>query len=165
MVDIRHTLIIEALPQLIYQALTTSEGLSSWWTPHTEATPETGTIARFPFADNYVKEMRIIELISNDFVKWHCLEGDKEWIGTSLTFKLVQHNQSAMITAYPEVKGQLEQGSLSVKTLLLFEHKNWKDYSPSYAECSYTWAIFLNSLKLYCETGKGRPWPTQHQIG
>ncbi len=164
MVDIRHTLVIEALPQLIYQALTTAEGLSSWWTPHTEARPEIGAIAHFPFGDNYVKEMGIIELAPDEFVKWHCLKGDKEWIGTSLTFKLVQPNESAMVTAHPEVKGQLEQGTLAIKTVLLFEHKNWKDYSPSYAECNYTWAIFLRSLKLYCETGKGRPWPTQHLV-
>ncbi len=165
MVDIRHTLVIEAQPHLIYRALTTSAGLSAWWTPHAQAIPEVGTMAGFPFAGNYVKRMQIVALTTDEFVKWHCLEGDKEWIGTSLTFKLVQRNEFELIEVHPEVKGQLEQGASAVKTLLMFEHKDWKAYSASFAECSYTWAIFLRSLKLYCETGKGRPWPTQHQIG
>jgi len=163
MVDIRHTLVIETKPEIIYNALTTSEGLSAWWTPATHATPQTGTIASFPFEDGYVKKMEIIELIPNEFVKWRCIDGDKEWIDTLLTFKLVQRDTSLLNTEHPEVSGQLKQGKETIKTVLLFEHKNWKDYSPSFAECSYTWAIFLRSLKLYCETGKGTPWPTQHK--
>jgi uncharacterized protein YndB with AHSA1/START domain len=165
MVDIRHTLVIEAAPHRIFSALTTADGLSAWWTPNTQATAEVGSIAKFPFEGNYVKHMEIVELMQDELVKWLCLEGDKEWIGTSLTFKLVQRGEPALIAAHPEVKGQLAQGTSVVKTVLLFEHKGWKAYSASFAECSYTWAIFLRSLKLFCETGKGTPWPTQHQIG
>lgn len=42
-------------------------------------------------------------------------------------------------------------------TWLVFHHDDWKDYTPMFAECSYTWGQFLRSLNLFCETGKGRP--------
>lgn len=164
MVDIKHTLVIETNPHSIYNALTTEDGLSSWWTPNTQANAEIGSIAKFPFEGDYVKHMEIVDLISDKFVRWRCLEGDKEWINTEITFKLVQKDLPSLQLKHPEVKGQLEQSKNGIKTVVLFEHRNWKAYSPSFAECSYTWAIFLRSLKLYCETGKGTPWPSQHQI-
>ena len=163
MVDIRHTLLIEASPLSIYNALTTEEGLSSWWTPKTKAKPEIGSIAQFPFEGDYVKHMEIIDLIPGELVKWRCMEGDKEWINTFLNFKLVIKELPSLEMEHPEVKGQLQQSQGKIKTVLIFEHKNWKDYTPSFAECSYTWAIFLRSLKLFCETGKGTPWPSQHK--
>ncbi|RYY53625.1 MAG: SRPBCC domain-containing protein [Chitinophagaceae bacterium] len=164
MADIRHTLIIETAPQQVYKALTTAEGLSAWWTPNTIAIPETGTVSSFPFGDGYSKQMEVKELIPDEFVRWICLKGDKEWVGTSLTFKLIHQDETSLNANHPEVRGQLEQANASVKTLLLFEQRDWKEYSPTFAECSYTWAMFLRSLKLYCETGKGTPWPTQHGI-
>lgn len=164
MADIRHTLVIEASPGLIYQALTTADGLSAWWTPGTQAIPEIGSIARFPFEAGYVKQMEVVALKTDEFVQWHCIQGDKEWIGTVLTFQLELLHEPSRATPHPEVKDPLEQGTAGVKTMLMFAHKDWKEYSASFAECSYTWAIFLRSLKLYCETGIGRPWPNQHQL-
>lgn len=62
-----------------------------------------------------------------------------------------------------EVRDQIQQQKKGEKvTLLIFHHDDWREYTPMFAECSYTWAQFLKSLKLFCETGKGRPWPNQH---
>jgi hypothetical protein len=63
------------------------------------------------------------------------------------------------------MSGQLQQQrDINKGTLLIFHHDDWKAYTPMFAECSYTWGQFLRSLKLLCETGKGRPWPKQHLI-
>lgn len=164
MADIRHTLVIDAPPHLIYQALTTADGLSAWWTPGVQAKPEVGSIAQFPFEAGYVKQMEIVQLKTDESVQWLCVQGDKEWIGTELGFQLLALNELSSATQHQELKGQLDQGAEGAKTRLMFMHKDWKEYSPSFAECSYTWAIFLRSLKRYCETGKGKPWPTQHQL-
>jgi hypothetical protein len=60
--------------------------------------------------------------------------------------------------------GQVEQMRKNEKaTLLAFHHDGWKEYTPMFGECSYTWGRFLRGLKLYCETGKGLPWPEQHE--
>jgi uncharacterized protein YndB with AHSA1/START domain len=71
MKSICHRLQIQAPVEKVYEALTTQEGLSGWWTPDTIAKPETGSIARFTF-DDYFKEMKIEELkpYSNNKFSW-----------------------------------------------------------------------------------------------
>ncbi len=164
MANIRHTLLSGTSPETVYRVLTTAEGLSAWWTPNTQASPEAGTVAVFPFESGYVKKMNIAELRPGEFIKWICIQGDQEWVGTTITFSLLQRDVPLLIAEHPEISGQADQNPVDVKTLLMFEHNGWADYSPSFAECSYTWAQFLRSLKLLCETGTGKPWPTQHTL-
>ncbi len=164
MPNIRHELLISAPSEKVYDAITAQDGLSSWWTPGTMAKPEIESIAHFPFGPEYFKEMKIIELRSSQFVKWTCIAGAEEWIDTTISFTLQSGDKRTFLKAYPEVQGQLEQQlNFDNGTLLIFHHDNWKEYSPMFAECNYTWGQFLRSLKLFCETGKGRPWPNQHR--
>lgn len=163
MPNIHQALLIGAPAEKVYGAITSQEGLSGWWTPDAKAKAEPGTIARFPFGPTYYKEMTIVELRPFGLVKWNCIKGDGEWVGTTLTFQLVSGDKKTLLSAHPEIKGQIEQLADDEGTLLLFRHDNWKEYTPMFAECSYTWGQFLRSLKLWCETGKGRPWPDQHR--
>ncbi|GGN13647.1 activator of HSP90 ATPase [Dyadobacter beijingensis] len=164
MPDIRQTLLIAATPERIYHALTTSEGLSAWWTPNVHAAGETGTIARFLFGNDYVKQMQIDSLDPAQKVKWKCVGGDQEWIGTTIIFTLLQSANAALLETNPEIRGQIEQNPAPAATMLHFQHNDWAGYTSTFAECSYTWGQFLRSLKLYCETGKGKPWPAQHSL-
>jgi hypothetical protein len=108
--------------------------------------------------------MQVSQFIPFELIQWHCIHGADEWVGTTISFKLYPGSKTFLLTEHPEAAGQAEQlQSDNGGTLLVFEHDNWKDYTPMYAECNYTWGQFLRSLKLYCETGKGRPWPHQHR--
>jgi uncharacterized protein YndB with AHSA1/START domain len=142
MPDIRHKLFIKTPVEKVYEAATTQEGLSGWWCLDTKAKPELGSIARFTFSPEYFKEMKITELKPPQSVKWACIAGYPEWIGTSISFEFKADNKGA---------------------ILFFNHADWKDYTEEFAECSYNWALFLRSLRLLCETGKGLPSPNQHQ--
>lgn len=135
---IHHRLLIQQPVEKVYAALTTQEGLAGWWTPETIAKPEAGSVSRFSFGPDYHKEIRVEELKPYSFVKWSCLKGFEEWIGTMMTFEL-----------QPHAKG----------TILVFHHEGWKAYSNEFASCSYDWALFFRSLKSLCETGKGFPYP------
>jgi uncharacterized protein YndB with AHSA1/START domain len=163
MPNIRHELIIEASAEKIYNSITTRDGLSRWWTPGAQATPELNSIARFPFGPAYYKEMKIVELIPTRLVRWTCIKGAEEWIGTIISFQLETGNRESLLQSHPEVSGQIEQQQNDRGSLLIFSHDNWKDYTPMFAECNYTWGRFLVSLKSFCETGKGYPWPNQHR--
>jgi uncharacterized protein YndB with AHSA1/START domain len=164
MPHIRHALLIEAPIEQVYDAITTQQGLSGWWTPGATATHALNTVARFPFGPTYFKEMKITELIPSRLVTWTCIAGTEEWIGTTLSFKLKTGDKTSLLRSHPAITGQVEQLHGDQATLLLFQHDNWKDYTPMFAECNYTWGQFLRSLKLFCETGKGRPWPNQHRV-
>lgn len=165
MPNIHHELLIGASIEKVYAAITSQEGLSAWWTPGTSVKAEVGSIARFPFGPKYHKEMKIIELKPNEQVKWNCLAGEDEWIGTTLTFTLKGGDKRSLQNDRYELGGQIQQqGDFEKGTLLIFHHDDWKEYSDMYAECNYTWGQFLRSLKLLCESGKGHPYPYQHHV-
>ena len=165
MPNIHHELIIGASAEKIYNAITTQEGLSAWWTPGTNAKPEVDTVARFPFGPEYFKEMKIAKLKPFELVQWVCVTGVAEWIDTRISFKLQAGDKSTLLNSHPEARDQIQQqGNFDEGALLIFHHDDWKEYTPMFAECNYTWGQFLRSLKLFCETGKGRAWPNQHYI-
>lgn len=164
MPNIRHNLLIAASAEKIYNAITSEEGLSAWWTPKTTAKAEVNSIARFPFGNGYYKEMKILELTPSELVKWNCIKGDTEWVGTNISFTLIASTKKNLLNTNPEILGQIEQQSREEGTMLIFHHDDWQDYTPMFAECNYTWGQFLRSLKLLCETGKGKPWPNQHDL-
>lgn len=136
--SICHRLLIEAPVEKVYGALTTREGLAGWWTPETTAKSEIGSISKFAFGPDYFKEMRIEELKPYSKVRWLCITAYEEWIGTTITFEPEPHKKGCV---------------------LFFHHDGWKEYTSELASCSYAWALFLRSLKLLCETGKGLPYP------
>jgi uncharacterized protein YndB with AHSA1/START domain len=163
MADIHHEVLIGASPEKVFHALTSEEGLSAWWTPQTSATAEIGSVARFGFGPTYFKEMRITDLKPSKYIEWSCLAGADEWIGTTLEFSLSPGNKESLNRSNPELADQLFQQQNDHCTLLRLQHSNWRNYSAMFAECNYTWALFLRSIKLYCEIGKGTPWPHQHR--
>lgn len=164
MPNIHHSVLIASSVEKVYTAITNEDGLSAWWTPGTKATAKLNSVAHFPFGDRYFKEMKITKLKSSELIQWNCIAGAGEWIGTNISFKLLEGDKNSILNSHPEMQGQMEQQTSDKNVLLLFHHDDWKDYTPMFAECSYTWGQFLRSLKLFCETGKGKPWPTQHKI-
>jgi hypothetical protein len=81
--------------------------------------------------------MEITNLEPDKKLEWECLEGDKEWIGTTFLFDLEEKDES---------------------TILRFSHNNWKEDTDFFASCNYNWGYYLKSLKQYCETGEGTPF-------
>jgi uncharacterized protein YndB with AHSA1/START domain len=114
---IHHALLIGAPVENVYTALCSQEGLSAWWTPGTKATAEMNTVARFPFGADYFKEMKVIELKPNELVKWNCISGADEWIGTTISFKLLFGDNGTFLKSHPEMNGQIEQQENDKATL------------------------------------------------
>jgi uncharacterized protein YndB with AHSA1/START domain len=130
MPNIHHEVLIAAPAGSVYNSITSQEGLSAWWTPGTSAKAEVGSIARFPFGPKYHKEMKIVELTPDKQVKWNCIAGDAEWIGTSLTFTLLEGDKRSLKNDRYELGGQIEQQSnFEMGTLLTLHHDNWREYT------------------------------------
>jgi uncharacterized protein YndB with AHSA1/START domain len=125
MPDIIHRIGIKAEPGKVFAALTTEKGLAGWWTKNTKADAKVGATLQFRFSEGG-PDMKVVELKPNRNVKWKCVSGPEEWVGTDLTFDLKE-----------------EDG----ETVLLFGHRNWKEAGEFMAHCSCKWAYFLLSLK------------------
>lgn len=140
MFEILHILTIRAEPSIVYRAITEENGIALWWTAQVKVKPEENTIAEFSFGEKYHNKMRITKLEKNRVVEWLVLEGHEEWLETKISFNL-------------EMSGE--------NTIVRFNHGNWREKTDFFAHCNYNWAWYLNSLRLYCETGEGLSYQTR----
>jgi uncharacterized protein YndB with AHSA1/START domain len=58
---IHHVIEIAAPPGRIFAALTTTEGLSGWWTTKASAQAEAGAVVDFTFDGDFNPDMRVTE--------------------------------------------------------------------------------------------------------
>ncbi|MVT10219.1 SRPBCC family protein [Chitinophaga tropicalis] len=134
---IEHIQYIKTGKTKVYTALSTQEGLGNIWTENLEVRNETGTTSKFNWGEDYTTEMEIQELKPDERILWKCTASDPEWVGTCISFDLTE-----------------EKGV----TKLVLKHYNWREVTDYYRWCNYNWAMFLLSLKQYCEEGKGKPY-------
>lgn len=148
MVDIIHRIGIRSSITQVYNALATLEGLAGWWTEDVTGDVRVGGKIAFSFLTKSGEllgrmVMEVQERNDNKDVRWRCIEGPEEWVGTDITFHLSEQD------------GQ---------TIVLFGHRNWREAVEATAHCSMKWATFLLSLREYVETGKGKPSPRDLKI-
>jgi len=148
MVDIIHRIGIKSSTAQVYNALSTIRGLSNWWTEEVEGDEEKGGKIKFTFRSgtgDIMGEMvmEVQELNPQKDIRWRCIDGPAEWIGTDITFELSQQDD---------------------QTIIIFGHRNWREAVEFTAHCSMKWAVFLLSLREYVETGKGKPSPHDLKI-
>lgn len=143
MPDILHRIGIASPPHVVYAALTTDEGLSTWWTTDTRGAGAVGSIIEFRFNGDG-PDFKVVELQPDRLVRWaHSGTMPEAWMGTEVSFELT-----------PGIN----------QTYVLFRHAHWKEPSDFMGHCSAKWAVFMLSLKQAIETGKGRPFPDDIQI-
>jgi len=97
---------------------------------------------RFP---NTGPVMEVIELAQNENVKWKCVDCVEEWIDTILEFDINRDEKKDL-------------------TFVTFSHRGWGEENSMFAHCNMKWAVFMLSLKEYCETGKGRAFPNDIKV-
>ena len=148
MIDIIHRIGIKSSTSQVYKALSTIKGLSNWWTEEVEGDEKLRGKIVFTFRSETgeIKGqmiMEVQELNPGIVVRWHCIDGPEEWVGTDITFELSQQDD---------------------QTIIIFGHRNWREAVEFTAHCSMKWAVFLLSLREYVETGKGKPSPHDLKI-
>jgi uncharacterized protein YndB with AHSA1/START domain len=142
MPDILHRVGVQTSAEKVYQALATLEGLSHWWMVGTTGDTKAGGIIHFK-AEGGGFDMKVLESKPGEVVKWSCVGGPAEWIGTELTFRLRKETD---------------------QTFVLFSHARWREPVEFMHHCSTKWAVFLLSMKNWLERGEGRPHPYDVKI-
>ena len=138
MVDILHRVgVTTSSPDAVYEALTTLEGLSGWWTHDTTGDTETGGVLQFRFPSGGF-DMEVTDQKPSELVAWKVVEGPPEWVGTTIDWHLRHEGDH---------------------TIVLFRHQGWKQPVEFMHHCSTKWATYLMSLKSLIETGVGAPAP------
>lgn len=138
MADMLHRITIGASPESVFDAITTVEGLRTWWAEDSAAEPRVGSEAVFRFVGGQVVfRMRIDSLDRPNKVRWTCVGDREEWIGTELDWDLE-----------PDGEGG---------TRLRFRHRGWRSTEGEYPTCNTTWGHLMYVLRDYAE---GKPVET-----
>jgi uncharacterized protein YndB with AHSA1/START domain len=146
MAAIRHRVGIAAPPARVYEALTTTEGLSGWWTRDVDGDPNPGGTLRFFFGGpEPAAVMDVVDATPTAHVGWHCAEGPDEWVGTNLSFALRPSEDED-------------------ETAVVFTHGDWREPVEFMHHCSTKWAYFLLGMKAWLEGGEATPFPTDKKI-
>jgi uncharacterized protein YndB with AHSA1/START domain len=141
--DILHRVGVKAPAAAVYAALTTTEGLTGWWTTGTTGEGDTlDGVLRFRFEAGGF-DMKVRQLDPGKRVLWEVVDGPPEWIGT-------------------EVDWVLDQGD--EMTIVLFHHRGWREPVEFMHHCSTKWATYLMSMKGLIETGTGAAHPRDVKV-
>ncbi len=137
----RQVMVIAASPLHVFDALTSMEGLTSWWASSTRGSGSAGERFELGFAglDETIC-MHVDVADPTTLVAWTCLEhtGLPDWEGTKIIFGLT--------SAYAD------QTTLSVRHLGLVPDLE------CYEQCHAGWEHYLASLRSYVERGRGNPF-------
>jgi uncharacterized protein YndB with AHSA1/START domain len=131
--EIIHTVEVAAPSAAVERAITTREGLSQWWTKQVE---KEGDIIRFTFEKGFNPVMRVEQHEPGKLVAWST--ESQPWTGSSIRFELAEREG---------------------KTGVLFRHQYAQDLPDEmFGVFNFNWGYYLESLRLLCETGAGKPF-------
>ena len=138
---IHHVVDIDASREAVWAAITKPEGLAGWWSTKVSSPPATvGALTHWTFSGDFNPVMETTKLEEGQEVVWRCAAGHEPWKDSLFRFQLAPHGDG--------------------HTRLRF----WQDYAvelddDAYGIYNFNWGYYLESLRLYCTTGQGKPFP------
>jgi uncharacterized protein YndB with AHSA1/START domain len=136
MFDIVHQLTIASPPDRVFEAVTTVPGLSAWWSTDVEFGPAEGELQVGFEAGTVRMRFQTDAFDPPELAHLTCIDGPAEWPGTQLAFRI-----------------EAGEGGSVVR----FWHGGWEYEDGDLPRCSFQWAMYLDSLRRYLETGTGSP--------
>lgn len=131
---------INAPKEKVFEAISTLEGLSNWWTTQVSGSTEKGGQIQFDFGEFNGPMMQVSESVSNKKLVWKCVSSEHGWEGDIFSFNLDENEG---------------------KTRVRFSHDGWAEQDDFYAACCFSWGRYLESLRQYCQTGKGEAFGSE----
>ncbi|WP_185147904.1 SRPBCC domain-containing protein [Peribacillus simplex] len=134
-----HQIMINATPEKVYDAITTTEGFKGWWTTDAKAEPQVGSTAEFGFYNRQaVFQMHIDQLVPGRLVEWTAQHDMPGWKDTKIRFELNSHENGA--------------------TIVNFNHSGLESMEGPYAMINTTWGTLMYILKQYVEGNNPDVW-------
>jgi uncharacterized protein YndB with AHSA1/START domain len=135
--QIDHEIKISAAPELVYDALTTLNGVKGWHKPTATGSGALGSEWVFSFADHPEFNWEIVALHPQSKVVWKCTRGPGDSVGTTATFTLINTDDN--------------------RTVVEHVHAGWPGTHGNFRKCNTTWGVLLHHLRDYVETGDAAP--------
>ncbi|MGG0174822.1 SRPBCC family protein [Gottfriedia acidiceleris] len=132
MVNMPHQITINATPEKVFEAITTTEGIKSWWSTDAKAEPQLGSITEVAFYNRQaVFQLQVDQIENGKLLEWTALHDMPAWKGTKIRFELIMNENGA--------------------TILNFNHTGFESMEGPYAMINTTWGTLMYILKQYVE--------------
>ncbi len=135
--NILHHISIKSSKDEIFRAITSTEGLNSWWTLKSQGEAKLGSSYQFYFNDDYDWQAEIVEIEAPNKIVWRMTKADEDWTGTTLSFLLDERKDHVVLE---------------------FEHLGWPNLNEHFRRSNTCWAILFDGLRKYVETGSVIPF-------
>jgi uncharacterized protein YndB with AHSA1/START domain len=132
MPDIMHLIRLEAAPSIVFDAISTADGVRRWWTDDADLESRIGGrgVMRF-YGGLKVTELRVDEFFAPHKLVWNVTRSFRaEWAGSRISFEIDADGAA---------------------TKLLFAHRGFPEPDENYALCTTGWGIYLGRLKAVIE--------------
>lgn len=150
MATLYHQVWMNAPAEKLFEALSTAQGLSQWWAPHTSSQTESGLVlAHNPGPGHGEVRMKVIEAVPARRVEWEIVSTHparspaSAWTGTHILFEISERDNPGLWLGISDDAPQM--------TRLEFHHSGWDENSPFLGFCNFAWGETLLMLKNWCE--------------
>jgi len=135
--DIYHQFPINAPLRQVFEAISTPDGLDSWWTLRAAGIPSEGEEYEFWFGSEADWRAVVSVYVPEESLEFTMTEAQQDWMGTRVGFGIDE-----------------KDGVTNVR----FYHTGWPRANEHFQESSYCWAMYLRLLKRYVERGEVVPY-------
>jgi uncharacterized protein YndB with AHSA1/START domain len=133
MVDILHGFPVAAPPEQVFAAVSSPEGLDSWWTNRCVGAPSQGAEYELYFGPGYDWRARVSRWQPRAELELEITAADTDWTGTRVGFSLEKWDQG---------------------TWGRFWNSGWAKANKHHRRSSFCWTMYLRQLRRYVERGE-----------
>ena len=133
MIPIKHLFHINSPVEEVFNAINDIDSLRAWYTTKVEGGKHLSDRITFTYGQMKM-DVQITDLLTNQRIQWTCIEKDSPFEHHVFTFDLDSNEE---------------------KTRVRFSHKGFIAQDDTYANLNYSWGKYLESLRQFCQTGKG----------
>jgi uncharacterized protein YndB with AHSA1/START domain len=137
MTDIFHDFPIKASRDRVFHAMSTPQGLDTWWTKRSAGEPREGAQYELWFGPEYDWRAKVTRFVPDTDFELEIVEADSDWLGTRVGFHLE---------------------SRAGGTWVQFYHKGWPSVNEHYRVSCNCWAMYLRVLRRFLEHGESVPY-------
>ena len=134
MIPIKLLMHINSTKEKVFKALTESNELSKWYTTVVNGKFELNEIISFEFINFAKFKFKVIAIIQNESIYLEIVESEFDNVGHIMKYDLDENDG---------------------KTRVRYTYEGFDEMDDSYANMNYSSAKYLESLRQYCQTGKG----------
>ena len=134
--DVLFTFEIDATPDMVRRALTTSEGIASFWTDKADIPTEVGETLTLGFPEAPVPFDLVLSQSDDKMITWRTATFPPQWVGTDIRWEISGGDDGASTVA--------------------FRHGTFTDETEQ-GQVAYVWGQVMVQLKRYVETGVAAP--------